>query len=281
MTVFLVPNLQKERAVLIAHAAIEQLTACGVTVLMSSAVQAAFPDEPVDFITEQQAFSTCDVVVTVGGDGTILQAARRGLSYGKPLLGINVGRLGFLATVEADELHKLKRLAQGDYRLDTRSILAVQIGNDKEKTQIALNEVVIAKSFVSQTMDVEIYCDDTLVNQYAGDGVIIATPTGSTAYSLSAGGPILDARIAGLVVTPICAHSMHSPPMVFSAQRRLRVAVACTKNDYVYYSCDGQKEQQLSHSDTVEVSLSDQSMTLVSLQDADQFEAIDKKLKGR
>ncbi|MFR9158959.1 MAG: NAD(+)/NADH kinase [Ruthenibacterium lactatiformans] len=109
----------------------------------------------------------------------------------------------------------------GEYILDRRSILSVSVDGQNRFRQTALNDVVISKSGISQTVDVEIFCDDILVNHYQGDGVVIATPTGSTAYSLSAGGPVLDAHIAGLVVTPICAHSLHSPSMVFSAGRRL------------------------------------------------------------
>ncbi|MEG2652250.1 MAG: NAD(+)/NADH kinase [Ruthenibacterium sp.] len=280
MTVFLVPNAQKPRAMPIAKAAAELLRQYGANVLMEDCFKASFAGQPVKFFPEEQAIAACDAIVTVGGDGTILRIARRSLADRKPILGINVGRLGFLATVEADELHRLKRLVTGDYTLDRRSILEVRVGGTQQ-VQNALNEVVIGKAGVSKTIDMEIYCDGTLVNRYQGDGVIVATPTGSTAYSLSAGGPVLDARIAGLVVTPICAHSMHSPPMVFSAQRRLRVTVSSAQPQQVLYSCDGQAETPLSDSDTVEVALSDQYMTLICLHDADQFEAIDKKLKGR
>ena len=150
-----------------------------------------------------------------------------------------------------------------------------------ELCQYALNDLVVFKKGITQTVDVRIWCDEILVNHYQGDGVVVATPTGSTAYSLSAGGPVLDARISGLVVTPICAHSMHSPPMVFSAERKLRIQVMSPTQELALLSCDGLQEEAIFHDDIVSVSLSDRSISLICFNEADQFEAIDKKLKGR
>ena len=201
MTVFLIPNLKKENAVPTALRAAKTLRGAGARVLLSDAVREYFVGMGQEFAEDAKAFELCDVIVTVGGDGTILHAARQSLGYNKPLLGINIGRMGFLATVEAYEMEKLERLAHGEYILDRRSILSVSVDGQNRFRQTALNDVVISKSGISQTVDVEIFCDDILVNHYQGDGVVIATPTGSTAYSLSAGGPVLDAHIAGLVVT--------------------------------------------------------------------------------
>ena len=230
----------------------------------------------------QQEIKRADLLIAFGGDGTILHAARQSLGYNKPLLGINIGRMGFLATVEAYEMEKLERLVHGEYILDRRSILSVSVDGQNRFRQTALNDVVISKSGISQTVDVEIFCDDILVNHYQGDGVVIATPTGSTAYSLSAGGPVLDAHIAGLVVTPICAHSLHSPSMVFSAGRRLRVSLSSPLGPHnALLSCDGRSPETISCQDTVDVALSDKYISLICFNEADQFEAIDKKLKGR
>ena len=135
--------------------------------------------------------------------------------------------------------------------------------------QTALNDVVLYKGWRMQTIEFAVWCDGTLVNRYRGDGVIVATPTGSTAYSLSAGGPILDARIGGMVVTPICAHSLQSPPMEY------------TGSDPVCVSADGSGDHSLSPGAQVEISLADSHLDLISFNPADQFMAIDKKLKGR
>lgn len=257
------------------------LQSCGAMVILPTIFYGRLHGPGLKFLDDAFAFSNCDAVVTVGGDGTILHVARRSLAHGKPLLGINLGRMGFLATVEVDELEKLRRLVDGDYTLDHRAILSVRVDGETPCVQTALNDVVVAKQSLGQTADISIYCDDILVNHYLGDGVIIATPTGSTAYSLSAGGPILDARIAGIVMTPLCAHSMHTPPMVFSANRRLRVMAHSPFGDEVRLSCDGQADISIHRGDTIEIALSDQYISLVSFNEADQFEAIDTKLRGR
>ena len=281
MTVYLSPNPSKQSACEVAGQAAQVLCESGVRVLCSSHMVHDSSHHTAQLADEAEALRACDCIVTVGGDGTILHAARRSLGMGKPLLGINLGRMGFLATVEPYELDKLRRLATGDYTVDQRHTLRVELEGEHTGCQTALNDLVIAKQNISQTIEVDIYCDDIPVNRYQGDGVIIATATGSTAYSLSAGGPILDARIAGILVTPICAHSMRSPSIVFSAGRRLRVQIHAPSCETALMSCDGRSEEVLSGRDSIHVSLSDQTIELICFNDADQFEAIDKKLKGR
>lgn len=282
MTVYLIPNLTKPQAAATARAAIGVLCAHGADVVLPADVPLCeFEGQPVRLLEETAAFGSCDAIVTIGGDGTILHAARRGIEFHKPLLGVNIGRMGFLATVEAYELNKLARLAQGDYRIDQRAMLQVRAHGANSFHQYALNDVVISKPGMNQTIEVSITCDGIPVNRFMGDGVVVATPTGSTAYALSAGGPVLDARIDGIVMTPVCAHSMHSPPMVFSAQRKLCIRVQGRDDAGALVSCDGWTPERISFGDMVEVSLSERSVSLVSFSEADQFEAIDKKLKGR
>ena len=281
MTVYLVPNPQKAQAVEVACAAAKILHESGARIIGHFEKLSEDLAGCAEFAAEQEALRSCDVIVTVGGDGTILRAARKSLGMGKPLVGVNLGRMGFLATVESYELDKLRRLVSGEYKLDRRSVLSVEINGMHSRRKTALNDLVVAKRNISQTIEVDIYCDGIPVSRYQGDGVIIATPTGSTAYSLSAGGPILDARSEGIVVTPICAHSMRSPSIVFSAGRKLRVQIRSSASDAALISCDGRGEELLSSGDVVDVMQSDQKIELVSFNEADQFEAIDKKLKGR
>lgn len=270
MIVYLVLNQQKAEARRVAEQAAGILEQCGA--------QAIWPDS--DPERDSALLAKANAVLTIGGDGTILHTARRTRLHGIPILGINLGRVGFLATCEIEEMPvKLARLARGDFQLDRRTLLRA-VCNGWE--QVALNDVVLYKGWRMQTIEFAVWCDGTLVNRYRGDGVIVATPTGSTAYSLSAGGPILDARIAGMVVTPICAHSLQSPPMVFSADRRLTIRVGeYTGSDAVCVSADGADEQVLSPGAQVEINLADSYLDLISFNPADQFMAIDKKLKGR
>ena len=145
----------------------------------------------------------------------------------------------------------------------------------------ALNDVVVTKGRLQQAIDFSIYCDDILVEHYRGDGVIVATPTGSTAYSLAAGGPILDSQTKGIVVTPICPHSLTSPAMVFAQERKINICVGQVIDNEVFLSCDGVAEYPLSAGSTAEIRLSDQIVQLVTFSRADQFQAIDQKLCSR
>ena len=231
-------------------------------------------------VAEKELAGGCLLVRCHGEECCYLEAGMADVEAGKPIMGINRGRMGFLATAESGEHEKLARLVSGDWKIDKRTTLAVRTSGRSFFEVFPLNDVVLSKKGVGQTVDVRIYCDGTLVNEYRGDGVVVATPTGSTAYSLSAGGPVLDARISGLVVTPICAHSMHSPPMVFSAERKLLIRVVSSQEGAVL-CCDGTEGPTVYSDETVEVTLAQRTISLVSFDDAEQFRAIDKKLKGR
>lgn len=228
--------------------------------------------------TEQEALERSDIVITVGGDGTILHAVSRAGAIRRPILGINLGRMGFLATVEPNELEELHRLKTGAYFTQERSLLKAFWGDNE---YLALNDVVIAKGFVSHTIQYEVFCDNTQVSSYRGDGIIIATPTGSTAYSLSSGGPILDARSQGFVVTPICPHSLHTPPMVFAPDRKIKILTSENDNCSVHFSTDGTNDIRLPANAEVHVSQAKEVISLITFGEADQFKMIDKKLKGR
>lgn len=280
MKIYLIPNLSKSAARKTAVHVMEELAQLGAEIFMDESVRDELKAEHAIWMDERKALSECDVIVTIGGDGTILHAARKAMEAGKPIMGINRGRMGFLATAESGEHEKLERLVSGDWKVDERTTLAVRTSGRSFFEVFPLNDVVLSKKGVGQTVDVRIYCDGTLVNEYRGDGVVVATPTGSTAYSLSAGGPVLDARISGLVVTPICAHSMHSPPMVFSAQRKLLIRVVSSQEGAVL-CCDGTEGPTVYSDETVEVTLGQRTISLVSFDEAEQFRAIDKKLKGR
>ncbi|MEG0340450.1 MAG: NAD(+)/NADH kinase, partial [Oscillospiraceae bacterium] len=192
MIILIVPNLNKANAVDVTDNVIKDLLSFGAEVIMEKAMEPFFDNIAVRFYNMKSAYQKADVIVTVGGDGTILHTALDSLSYEKPLLGVNLGRMGFLATAEANEPFKLIRLVDGDYTLDERVLLEANLQGGKNIQKTALNDVVISRSNTSQIIDVDIFCDEILASSYRGDGVVISTPTGSTAYSLSAGGPVLD-----------------------------------------------------------------------------------------
>ena len=282
MTVYISPNPGKSSARELALRAAQILRAHGASVLMEHKWQQSCNIAGVEYLPFETCMEQTDVILTIGGDGTILHVANQTLSYHKPILGINLGRCGFLATCEVDELEtKLSAVARGEYSLDSRMLLYVRVLGDDRWEGHALNDVVVTKGRLQQAIDFSVYCDDILVEHFRGDGVIVATPTGSTAYSLAAGGPILDSQTKGIVVTPICPHSLATPPMVFAQERKINICVGQVADDEVFISCDGDEGYMLRAGATAVVRLSDQNVQLITFSRADQFQAIDQKLRSR
>lgn len=282
MTVYISPNPGKAMAYGISQRAAQILLTHGAQVLMQDGLRAECMTMGVKYLTQKECLERTDVILTIGGDGTILHEANLSLEYRKPILGINLGRCGFLATCEVDEMEaKLSAVARGEYFLDNRMLLYVRVLGDNSWEGHALNDVVMTKGRLQQAVDFSIYCDDILVEHYRGDGVIVATPTGSTAYSLAAGGPILDSQTKGIVVTPICPHSLASPAMVFAQERKINLCVGQVADEEVFISCDGDAGYSVKAGATAEVRLSDQVVQLITFSKADQFQAIDQKLRGR
>ena len=282
MTVYISPNPGKAMSYGISQRAAQILLTHGAQVLMRTELQEECNTMGVQYLPQKECLQKTDVILTIGGDGTILHEANLSLEYRKPILGINLGRCGFLATCEIDEMEtKLSAVARGDFMLDNRMLLYVRVLGDDSWEGHALNDVVMTKGRLQQAIDFIIYCDDILVEHYRGDGVIVATPTGSTSYSLAAGGPILDSQTKGVVVTPICPHSLASPAMVFAQERKINICVGQVADEEVFISCDGAAGYSLRAGATAEVRLSDQIVQLITFSKADQFQAIDQKLRGR
>ena len=282
MTVYISPNPGKSSARELALRAAQILRTHGASVLMEQKWKQDCNIAGVEYLPFEACMEQTDVILTIGGDGTILHVANLTLSYHKPILGINLGRCGFLATCEVDELEtKLSAVARGRYSLDSRMLLYVRVLGDDGWEGHALNDVVVTKGRLQQAIDFSVYCDDILVEHFRGDGVSVATPTGSTAYSLAAGGPILDSQTKGIVVTPICPHSLATPPMVFAQERKINICVGQVADDEVFISCDGDDGYTLRAGATAVVRLSDQNVQLITFSRADQFQAIDQKLRSR
>lgn len=282
MTIYISPNPGKSSASHIALRAAQILLTHGAAVIMSDAFRESCSTMGVVYLQPEECLAKADVILTIGGDGTILHEAALSLLYSKPILGINLGRCGFLATCEVDEMEvKLAAVAHGEFQLDHRTLLYARIlGNDGWEGH-ALNDIVITKGRLQQAIEFSIYCDDIMVEHYRGDGVIVATPTGSTAYSLAAGGPILDSKTKGIVVTPLCPHSLASPAIVFSQERKLHVCVGQVADNEVFISCDGDEGYPLKAGATAEICLSDRVVKLITFGRTDQFQAIDQKLRSR
>ena len=184
-----------------------------------------------------------DVVLVVGGDGTIMHAAKQAAFFNKPVLGINAGRLGFLAGLEPEEAHLLAKLVTGEYEIENRMVLELTYEKNGETvTDYALNEVAVTRNGPARMMDITL-TDVSYQGSfsYRADGLIVATPTGSTAYSLSAGGPVLDPSIQGLIVTPLCPFSLQARSLIFSPAHVLEVKAECDEMGKIYACLDGEE----------------------------------------
>ncbi len=214
-----------------------------------------------------------DYVVTVGGDGTLLHVAHLLKNKEIPIIGVNVGRLGFLTAVTAEKYEDLSALITGNFHIENRIMLLAEY---QDTRYIALNEILVTGGSIAKTADIEVFCDDSKVLGYRGDGVIISTPTGSTAYALSAGGPIIDSSLGAISVTPLCAHSLGTPPMVFSQERVIRVKASSSSGAAIMCS-DGKEQCQVF--DFVTVRCNDKYTPLIFLGKSGQFSAIEEKLR--
>ncbi len=181
--------------------------------------------------------SSSDVVLAIGGDGTIMHTAKLAAEFDKPVLGVNSGRLGFMASIEKNQIDKLSELVGGNYKISKHILLEVKHENNK---LFALNDVVINRTPESQILDYKICKFSESVCSYRADGIIAATPTGSTAYSLSAGGPIVQSDMDCIIITPICAHSLYARSMVLDSDEPITIEYDSDNNSKIFVSVDGQ-----------------------------------------
>ena len=223
-----------------------------------------------------------DVVICFGGDGTILHMAKAATRHNVPILGVNIGTMGFMAELEAGELCELKRLAAGDYELVSRMMLDVTVQRERDIIlhDICLNDVVITKGAVARIVHLAVQCDGVQAMECGGDGLIVATPTGSTAYSLSAGGPIVEPDAHNILITPICAHDIVSRCIVASEKRIVTVGVTKNARRNAFLSVDGGKALRLNMGDVTTIQKSSLETKLVRLKDRSFYDVVNTKFKN-
>lgn len=226
--------------------------------------------------------ASVDLIISVGGDGTLLSVARTLGTRDVPILGINLGRLGFLTEVNRDEMEAcLDRMLEGDFPVEPRMRLEIRVYRDDREIQnyLALNDLVMTRTALSRMVDLETFVDGSKVTTYHADGLIIATPTGSTAYSLSAAGPILLPDLEALVVTPICPHSLNQRPLVLPQHTEIEVRVQLAAGaDSATLTIDGQEWLPMSNGDRVVARRSPHSVRIVSSPFRNRFEILHTKL---
>jgi len=260
----------------------EWLVSRGYTAVFETGTAELMPASTGRLVTTQAALaSDVDMVVVLGGDGTLLSMADCIAAAGKsiPILGVNFGSLGFLTEVTLPELYPaLEAALAGHARIEERLMLAATITGATPAADIAVNDVVINKGARSRLIDLSIWLSDGLVTNIRADGLIIATPTGSTAYNLAAGGPIVQPSVDALVLTPIAPHTLTNRPIVIPSSSTVRVKPALDERDEVFVTFDGQAGCKLSAGDEISVCRAAQPMRLVRPATRSYFEVLREKL---
>jgi len=282
--VILTPNPYRDKNFQTVRSSMEILKSAGldVRVCLPFEVDKTY-DLPRDlhFSRLDRELPGASMLICFGGDGTILHMAKAATRHGIPILGVNIGTMGFMAELESGELQELTRIATGDYTLDNRMMLDVTIHRDRDIIfhDICLNDVVITKGAVARIVHLSVKCDGVQAMECGGDGVIIATPTGSTAYSLSAGGPIVEPDAHSILVTPICSHDVASRGIVASEERVVTVALTRNARRNAYLSVDGGKALRMCMGDTATVRKSNFITKLVRLKDRSFYDVVNMKFK--
>jgi len=222
-----------------------------------------------------------EMVICFGGDGTILHMAKAATRKGIPILGVNIGTMGFMAELESTELDKLKNVAKGEYTLDSRMMLDVSVQRDRDIIfhDICLNDVVVTKGAVARIVHLSVKCDGVPAMESGGDGIIISTPTGSTAYSFSAGGPIVEPEAQNIIITPICAHDVGSRCIVASDKRVVTVEMVHNARRNAYLSVDGGRAVRLNMGDVATIKKSHLETKLVRLKERSFYDVVSAKFQ--
>ncbi len=228
----------------------------------------------------EEKLAESDIALIIGGDGTIMHYSKFVCEHKKPILGINSGRLGFLAGLEKSEIKNLRYLIAGKYKITERMLINAEISGNKNE-YCALNDIVISRNSHSQIMDFKIFRCGKLVCTFRADGVIAATPTGSTAYSLSAGGPIVEADMDCIILTPICAHSLSVRPMVFNADGEIEIEFMSRKDLEAFISYDGNVLFNFEGSGQIKIKHAQKYVKMITLPEQDFYKNVDKKLIGK
>lgn len=276
----LVLNPEKQRAFTIAHELIGCVEKMGGKVYLAAsyAVLLGCPERG---ISPEEMGEKVEGVVVIGGDGTLLATAREVAPLGLPLLGVNVGQLGFLTEIEAPDLREaLHKLMHNSYRIEERMMLHTAVVREGRVLEeyICLNDAVIAKGAFARIIHLEAWVDGQYLDTYPADGLIIATPTGSTAYSLSAGGPLVVPDLELILLTPICPHTLYSRPLILPAASSVRVKLLSSPGE-VMLTLDGQHGLSLQPGDEVLVKRAEVKTRLVKINDRNFFGILREKMK--
>ena len=283
MVISVFPNLNNNGVSELAFDVIKILTDGGADVYVQNEYKPIFKSTKAKFENFDKAMSLCDCAIAIGGDGTTLNIAKKAAFLNKSALGINAGRLGFMSGIERDELSLLTKLINKEYIIDERAMLKATIEKDGEvlSSHHCLNDIVVSRGNFARLIDVTITCDGRSVSNMRSDGVIISTPTGSTAYSMAAGGPVGSPEADCIIETPICPHSLMDRSIIFSADKELIVTANNDQNNSPIMTVDGQEAFNLTPGCQIHIKKSDITTKLIKLKPENFYEVLNKKIIER
>ena len=265
MKIIIIPNRENDNTLLLANEVESKLKELGAEV--------SFDDGDL---------SSADCVIAVGGDGTTLNIAKRASLVGTPTLGINAGRLGFMSGLERNELELLSELVNGNYIIEERMMLKARLVKDgKEEDYHCLNDAVISRGSLARLIDITVNCENRTVTNSRADGMIVSTPTGSTAYSMAAGGPVVSPDNSCFIVTPICPHSLVNRSIVFSSDKELELSVLSDVNNTAFLSIDGANAIPVDSTSKLIISKAETKAKLIKIKPDNFYEILNSKILER
>ena len=279
----MLPNFQKDECIEVLKSVIHTLKKDDCEIYLLDDLKDRLSQLDINFISSSKLKGNIDYAVTIGGDGTIIGAANLLLEYDIPIIGVNLGTLGFLTGVEKNELHLLNKIAKNEYKIEERLVLKVDIQSEGEKkTFTAINDIIVCKNAFSGIIDIDVDCGGIETAHYRADGIILSTSSGSTAYAMSAGGPIMHPSVKAISLTPICSHSLLSRTIVLPESEVITVKTnANLEKKTAYVVADGINSHQITENDTITISRYHKNIKFICLDGKNYYSAINQKLMER
>lgn len=279
MVVGIVPNFTREKTLDVFNATISYLKKYNIKYCLDKDVLESYSSQMDSDCIVENIYEKSDIILVIGGDGSFIHSAKDAAVHKKSVLCINAGNLAFLAGLEGDELYLLEKLISGDYVTDKRMMLEVVLKDDSNEKLLGycLNDVVIARYGEIKLIDLDVYCKDRKINSYRGDGVVVSTPTGSTAYAWSAGGPVIDPDLTCITLTPICTHSPLNRTFVFNEKSVITVK-SPKSSQKICLSTDGDKSLELNENFEIVIRKSDYYAEFIRIKSDEFFDILNQKL---
>ena len=254
--VAVIPNIEKDPKLNMTEKIVALLNEYEISVLIGDKISLVKDYINTIFLPEEEVFSQAELIIVLGGDGTLLNVARKAAPYNVPILGINLGHLGFLTELEENNLNEsFEKIINGKYNIDNRMMICAELrrNNTLIENFIALNDIGITRGSFSRIINLKVYVDNKFLDFFPADGIIASTPTGSTAYSLSAGGPIVDPNMSMILITPICPHTLHSRSIIVPDNKVVDVHIQDAYKHDAMITVDGQQGYKLSPGDIITI----------------------------